>query len=133
MIGLDSNILIRYIVQDDPQQSELVNNYLEKNVTAKSPGYINSIVLCEIVWVLKRAYGYKKEVIIEVIGKILQTRELIIENSELALLALKEYQRGQVDFCDYFIAVMNRNADCKFTVTLDQLAAKSKYFQLLTK
>lgn len=133
MIGLDSNILVRYIVQDDPQQSQLVNNYLERNVTITSPGYINLIVLCEIIWVLKRAYGYNKGIIIEVISKILQTRELIVENSELALLALKEYQRGQADFCDYFIAEMNRDADCKFTVTLDQVAAKSKYFKLLTE
>ena len=133
MIGLDSNILVRYIVQDDLQQSELVNNYLEKNVTITSQGYINSIVLCEIVWVLKRAYGYKKEIIVEVIAKILQTKELIVENSELALLTLKEYQKEQADFCDYFIAVINRDVDCKFTVTMDQLAAKSKYFKLLTK
>jgi predicted nucleic-acid-binding protein len=133
MIGLDSNVLIRYIVQDDPGQSEMVNDYIDKNISVIKSAYINQIILCEIVWVLKRAYGYNKDIIITVISKILQTKEFVVENSELVLQAVKEYQKGPADFSDYLIAARNRDADCKYTITLDKAAAKSKYFKLLTR
>ncbi len=56
MTGIDTNVLVRYIVQDDPAQSALATTFIEKNCTAKKPGFINLIVLCELTWVLKRAY-----------------------------------------------------------------------------
>ena len=130
MIGLDTNVLVRYIVQDDPEQSRIATNFVEKRISSVKPGFINHIVLCEIVWVLKKAYGYDKIIIVSVLEKILQTKEFIVENAEVAWIALKEYEKAGADFSDYLIAVLNRFADCDYTITFDETAAKFKYFQL---
>ena len=131
MIGLDTNILIRYITQDDKIQAKQASNFIEENCTANKPGFINQIVLCEINWVLKHAYGYKKEIRIEVLDKLLQTRELIVENSENAILALSYYKTGSADFSDYLIAVSNSELGCTYSVTFDKKAADINLFTLL--
>ena len=74
MIGVDTNVLVRYIVQDDIEQSKDATRFIEKRISSSNPGFINQIVLCELVWVLKRAYGYEKTIIFEVLEKILQTK-----------------------------------------------------------
>ena len=91
MIGLDSNVLIRYITQDDKDQAEIAGAIIE-------PGYINQIVICEIVWVLRRAYGYEKKIVIRVIQRILQTSEMVVENSENVRKALDAYKNGKADY-----------------------------------
>ncbi len=131
MIGLDTNVLIRYIVQDDPDQSRKASQFIENNCSHKVPGFINSIVLCEIVWVLKRAYGYNKNLIIVVLKQILITAELEVENSDCALLALRDYEHGKADFADYYIAEINREKGCEYTVTFDQKTSDCPRFSLL--
>lgn len=133
MIGLDTNVLVRYIVQDDVEQSKISTTFIEGHISSTNPGFINHIVLCEIIWVLKKAYRYDKPIIISVLERILQTKEFIVENAEVAWIALKEYEKDEADFSDYLIAVLNRFADCDFTITLDQAASKFKYCQLLYK
>ena len=61
MIGLDTNVLVRYITQDDSRQSEVANHLIETRCSRSNPGHIGQIVLCELVWVLRRAYGYDKQ------------------------------------------------------------------------
>ncbi len=131
MIGLDTNVLVRYIVQDDVEQSKISTTFIEGHISSTNPGFINHIVLCEIIWILKKAYHYDKPIIISVLERILQTKEFIVENAEVAWIALKEYEKDESDFSDYLIAVLNRFADCDFTITLDQAASKFKYCQLL--
>ena len=126
MIGIDTNVLIRYIVQDDVEQSKLATKFIEGRISSTNPGFINYIVLCEIVWVLKSAYRYEKPVIINVLQRILQTKEFIVENADVAWIALKEYEKDDADFSDYLIAVLNRFSGCDFTITLDQTASKFK-------
>lgn len=58
MTGLDTNVLVRYIVQDDPKQSKLATECIEQRCTSESPGFVNLVVLCELTWVLARGYGY---------------------------------------------------------------------------
>ena len=64
MIGVDTNVLVRYIVQDDVEQSKIASRFIEGLISSSKPGFVNQIVLCELVWVLKRAYHYDKTIII---------------------------------------------------------------------
>jgi predicted nucleic-acid-binding protein len=131
MIGIDTNVLVRYIVQDDPIQSRISTDFIENNCSVSSPGVINLIVLCELVWVLRRAYEFKKEIIVEVIKQILTTKEFIVHNSENAWKALNEFSNGKADFSDYIIGYVNKDVGCEFTITFDKFAAENKYFKLL--
>lgn len=131
MIGLDTNVVVRYITQDDPDQSNLAGDFIEKYCTRSNPGFVNLIVCCEIVWVLKRAYGYDKTTILAVMKQILQTAELHIENADLVWKALSEFESGNADFSDYLISSINRNNDCSYTVTFDKKAASLSQNKLL--
>ena len=71
MIALDTNVWIRYIVQDDEQQALLATNLIETQCTVENPAFINEITLCEIIWVLKRAYRYEKPVISTILQQLL--------------------------------------------------------------
>lgn len=132
MIGLDTNVLVRYIVQDDEEQSRLASTVLEKECSEKNPGYINIIVICELVWVLERAYGYEKKLIAGVLEQILATENLEVESSELVWKALRDYKTGQANFSDHLIAHLNDNAETRMTYTFDKKAAKNKLFKLLS-
>jgi predicted nucleic-acid-binding protein len=132
MIGVDTNVLVRYIVQDDIKQSKDATRFIEKRISSSNPGFINQIVLCEFVWVLKRAYGYEKTIIFKVLEKILQTKEFVVDNADIVWIALREYQKGEADFSDYLIASYNRYSDCTHTATFDQIALKEKFFRTLS-
>lgn len=132
MIGLDTNILVRYITQDDQNQAELATKFIEKNCTGTKPGFINQIVICEIIWILCRAYGYDKKLVIRIIGKLLQSSEIVVENSPIIWKALKEYENGNADFSDYLIALSNIKSGCDYTVTFDKKASGNKLFKILS-
>jgi len=133
MNALDTNVLVRYLVQDDVMQAKLASDYIRKYCTHETPGYINRIVLCELVWVLESNYAYPRKLIVQVLGKILQTRQFMTEDSELAWLALDSYKRSKADFADSWIGILNKHAGYAKTVTFDKDAAKSDNFLLLTK
>ncbi|RKX37446.1 MAG: PIN domain-containing protein [Verrucomicrobia bacterium] len=131
MIGLDTNVLVRYIVQDDPEQARLATRALEAQCTAKSPGRINVIVLCELIWVLARGYGYGRQVVSLVIRRILSSPELLVEEDEAVWKALKVYEQGTADFSDYLLGLLNHRAGASPTLTFDRKAAKESFFELL--
>jgi predicted nucleic-acid-binding protein len=58
MTGLDTNILVRYLTQDDSIQSPLATRIVEKRLSAVSPGFLSVVAMVETVWVLDRAYGF---------------------------------------------------------------------------
>jgi predicted nucleic-acid-binding protein len=130
MIGLDTNVLLRYIVQDDQRQADRAAELIEK-CSKDDPGYVNHTVLCELVWVLKRGYRYTREVISRVIRQLLQSQELSIAESYMVWQALAKYISGNGDFADYLIGVSNKHAGCRTTMTFDVQAAKDEQFQLL--
>jgi len=131
MIGVDTNVLVRYITQDDEAQSIVAGNWIEETCSIESPGWISVIVLCEIVWVLSRAYGYDRETIQQVLQQIFQAGELAVEQQESAWSALRDYAQGSADFSDYLIAHMNHSAGCKYTVTFDRKASTHRLVRLL--
>lgn len=119
MIGLDTNVLVRYITQDDPEQSARANKLIEQSCSKRCPGKIAQIVLCELVWVLQRAYRYDKRQVIAVLEQILVTAELDVENEQLAHLALSAWRNGPADFSDYLISLSNQAEGCSTTYSFD--------------
>lgn len=120
MIGLDTNVLVRYLTQDDPEQSTRANRIIEAQCTRHAPGRVALVVLCELVWVLRGAYRYDKSQVVEVLEQILATVELVVENEDIASRALSAYRSGSADFADYAIAYGNDAAGCEVTYSFDR-------------
>ena len=131
MIGVDTNVLARYIVQDDPEQAGAAVRLIEDQCTAQSPGYVSVPVLMDLVWVLTAAYRYEKPVVASVIGQILRTAEFVVEERETAWSALREFEAGAADFADCLIAHRNHARGCTRTYTFDRRAARGRYFALV--
>lgn len=129
MIGLDTNVLVRYLVQDDAEQARRATSLITGACTRESPGFINRIVLCELVWVLEDAYGYSKDAIAGALEKVLQTSQFRVEDIQVAWVALRRYQRSRADFADCLLGAVNRRAGCDRTVTFDRQASKLDDFQ----
>lgn len=132
MIGLDTNVLVRYIVQDDPEQSAAVTRLIEDRCTTRSPGYVSVPVLMELLWVLTSAYGHEKAAVIPVVRQLLRTAEFAVEDRQTVWSALREFAAGSADFADYLIAHRNHAHGCTRTYTFDRRAARGSHFALLT-
>jgi predicted nucleic-acid-binding protein len=131
MIGVDTNVLVRYIVGDDPKQSKLATTFLEKTCSKENPGFVNLIVLCELIWVLRGAYKVSKQTIIEVLRQILGSTELSIETPDIAWAALDDFEKGNADYSDYLIAHKNKYLGCTHTATFDKKAGKHTLLKVL--
>ena len=131
MIGLDTNVLVRYLVQDDPEQSSLASEFIESNCSEENTGFVCHIVLCELSWVLESNYGQSKEAIASVIEQLLQISQLQIMEPEAVWRALSDFKTSNADFSNHLIARANVVNGCKSTVTFDNKAGKQVCFQFL--
>ncbi len=132
MSGLDTNVLARYIVQDDPDQSAAAVRLIEGRCTAQAPGYVSIPVLAELVWVLTSVYDYEKAAVIPVIRQLLRTAEFAVEDRQTVWAALREFETGGADFADYLISHRNHAHGCTRTYTFDRRAARGSHFVLVT-
>lgn len=123
MIGLDTNVIVRYIMQDDPEQLAQAIEVIEGQLSDEDPGFITQIVLVETVWVLKTVYRIPKAGLISVIDGLLTTRQLRVEGSELVVRALRSYRVGNGDFSDALIATVCAANGCGETLSFDRKAA----------
>lgn len=130
MIGLDTNVLVRYFAQDDPAQSRKANALIE-SLTVEHPGYVTQVALVEVVWVLGRAYDTRREEISHVIETLLSTKELVVEASETVWKALRLYADSSADFADCLIERACHDALCEYTATFDTKAAKTAGLRLI--
>jgi predicted nucleic-acid-binding protein len=128
--ALDTNVLLRYFLNDEKRQSAIAANLIE-SCTEQNPGFINIVVLCEFIWVLKTSYGYQKSILANLLEKILQTGQLMVQESESVDVALALYRSHNIDFADALIGVINTSAGYKKTTTFDKKAAKLNEFELL--
>ena len=131
MTGIDTNVLVRYITQDDPAQSKAATNFIEKKLSKDNYGFINILVLCEIVWVLRKCYGAPKKKIIRVLEQVLHTAQFKVQNPQLVWLSLSDFRKGSADFSDYIVGRLNQWQECKTTFTFDKKASASETFQFL--
>jgi predicted nucleic-acid-binding protein len=131
LIGLDTNVLIRYIVRDDHRQAEAATRLIESKCTAEDPGIISPIVLCELVWVLSRGYGYQRPVVAKVVRRLLSVKEIRVTGAESAWRAIRLFDQGKVDFADYMIGLSNQGEKTETTYTFDRTAAESELFKIV--
>jgi len=124
MIGIDTNILTRFFVQDDPQQSARVDSFLHK-LTPNNPGFISSVVLVELAWVLRGRYGVSRSDLIEYFKQLLESPELFIENEAALTQTIIRFASPGTDFADCFIERIASFAGCSHTVTFDARATKA--------
>jgi predicted nucleic-acid-binding protein len=122
MIGLDTNILVRYLTHDDPAQTVAAMKVMN-SLSSESPGFLSLIVIAELVWVLTISYHFRKKEIEQVIETLLRSKETVIERAEIVTQALRAFSSGRADFADYLIERCAHAADCQYTVTFDQKAA----------
>jgi len=122
MIGLDTNIVIRYLTQDDIKQSKIATRLIESILTTKDPGFITLLTLVEISWVLESCYDQNKVNIINILGELLITKQLLVERKDMAHIALKRCKDFNADFSDALIAVISENEGCDKTYTFDKKA-----------
>jgi predicted nucleic-acid-binding protein len=131
MIGLDTNILVRYVAQDDPVQSSKATALIERRLTEQNPGFISVVAMIETAWVLERAYRLTDHEIAAAIERVLQADVLVVESEEevfYAMIALKEKRSS---FADALIAALGARAECSHTFTFDQKALRLPQFRLL--
>ncbi len=131
MIGLDTNVLIRLLKADDPEQTPRVVEFLKQARADKELLLVSVPAICELVWVLRSVFGESRAETMDAIEKLLIVEEFVIDEEDAVRRAVHLTRSGPGGFTDYLIGELNRAKDCRFTVTFDRKLAKSPAFQLL--
>lgn len=134
MIGLDTNVLVRYLAQDDPRQSAAATRLIEQTLSTAQPGFISLVVLIELCWVLKRLYGAKEPELADTVGALLDTGTFRVEHRHVVQAALSRVTQGQgrkAGFADALVAALAQHHGCDQTLTFDKGAAASAGMTLL--
>lgn len=131
MIGLDTNVVVRFLAQDDAVQSPIATRFIA-GLSREQPGLISAVVLAEITWVLSRAYEASREDIAKAVEGLLRSAELIVENADAAYRALGLYRASKsAEFADALIAQTAALAGASETVSFDKNAAAELGMRLL--
>jgi predicted nucleic-acid-binding protein len=131
MTGLDTNVLARYMTQDDPAQSAAASREIEKAARSGAKLVVSPIVFCELVWVLGSAYRHGRTEVAGALDRILRTAQFEILEKDLLWAALGEYRRGPGDFADYYLGRRHHQAGAQKTLTFDQHLENCPHFQSL--
>jgi len=130
MIGLDTNVLVRYIADDDPVQSPKARTVIQA-LTQADPAWICQASLLELVWLLDRKIKVDRAGISTVLRTLTDKKELEIENRREVVEALELYQRCRANYSDCLIAVVAQTAGCSKVVTFDRIAARAAGMELI--
>jgi predicted nucleic-acid-binding protein len=133
MIGLDTNVLVRYLAQDDPVQSPIATQIIEDRLTEEHPGFISLVTMAETVWVLDRSYGLSAAEIAAAVERILQIDTLSVQNEQEVFNAMVALKTGAGSFSDGLIGALGRRAGCAVTLTFDKRATRLQDFQLASE
>ena len=132
MIGLDTNVLVRYFTEDEPKQARLARALIETRLTRDAPGHVNVVTLAEVVWVLQRLYAAARDEIARVVDSLLAAPNVVIERKAAVRRALQAYAAAPAaGFRDCLIAQLNAETGCETTLTFGKRAAKIAGFDLL--
>jgi predicted nucleic-acid-binding protein len=124
MIGLDTNILVRHLTQDDPGQSPQATEIIERRLTDSDPGFVSIVAMVETVWVLESTYRFSDTDIAAAVERMLQIDTLVIENEREVFIAMTALRDGRGSFADGLIALLGVRAGCSHTVTFDRAALR---------
>jgi predicted nucleic-acid-binding protein len=131
VIGLDTNVLVRYLAQDDPVQSLKATELIERRLSEGNPGFLSVVAMVETAWVLDRAYGRADRQIAAAIERTLQADVLVVENEQEVFAAMIALREGHGSFVDALIGGLGGRAGCTRTLTFDQRASRLPGFELL--
>lgn len=129
MIGLDTNILLRYLTQDDAKQAKRATEIFERQISEENRGFITTVVLVETCWALGRFYKVEVEGIETMIDRFLVAPSVEFEHREEIWKALRLSRAGTIDFVDALIGLVGESHGCKYTLTFDKKAVKNKLFK----
>ncbi len=130
MIGLDTNVLVRYLAQDDPAQSARATEIIERRLTDENPGFVSVVAMAEMVWVLQRAYGLSDKEVIAAIERTLQADVLVVDCEQQVFAAMTAVKEGRGSFADALIGALGTAAGCSATLTFDRKALRLPEFEL---
>lgn len=130
MIGLDTNVVVRYIMQDDAAQSKLATRLIE-SLTVDDPGFVPLVAITELSWVLSTSYGLKRAQIVTVMELLLRTKEILVEAAPVVWSVLRVYRGSSADFADCLVERSAASAGCVRTMTFDRLAARDSGMTLV--
>jgi predicted nucleic-acid-binding protein len=129
MVGLDTNVLVRIVTNDDPKQAKRARAAILAQV---EPCFVNRVTVLELVWTLQSVYGYPSPAIADAIDKMLQSADLHFEDAD-AIRRTNELYRNGLDYADALFAMSNRDRGCSATLTFDKGAVKKiPHFRLIT-
>ena len=131
MIGIDSNVLLRVLLDDDAAQAERARRLLATECSPQRPAFVNRAVLFEAVWTLSTGYRYSRAQLAAAIELLLSAPALMIEDREAVETALDIFSTTRADFADCLIGVLNRRAGCATTYTFDRRAAATAEFTVV--
>ena len=132
MTGIDTNVLVRYLTEDDPAQTRRAVAVIEEARNGNERLLIQPVVLCELVWVLESAYDYPKSEVVGILDRILRTAQFDVPAKMIVWRAWEDYRSGSGDFADYLIGHANTEAGASRTVTFDRDLRESRHFQVLS-
>jgi predicted nucleic-acid-binding protein len=126
--GIDSSILLRYVLEDDPVWTMPATRFIDEQCTIDDPGYVSAVVLVEVTWTLRRRSSFTAERIYQFVSELLEADNLLVENESAVEKALAAFRRGDAGFADCLIAALNESVAAAPTFSIDKDAIKSKVF-----
>ena len=130
MIGLDTNVLVRYIMQDDAKQSPKATRLIE-SLSNEAPGFISLVAIIELVWVLSSSYGLNREQVASALELLLRSKELVVDRADLVAQSQRKFKSGGIDFADCLIERIGHEAGCSTTMSFDVGAVKAAGMTLI--
>jgi len=131
MIGLDTNVVVRYLAQDDPVQSPKATQIFERRLTEQEPGFISIVTMVETVSVLDTVYGLAAREIARAVERMLQADTLVIQNEQEVFTAMVALKSGQGSFADALVGALGAWAGCGSTLTFDRKAGRIQGFEVV--
>jgi predicted nucleic-acid-binding protein len=128
MIGLDTNVILRCFVDDDPNQAGQARRFVAERCSRENPGFVDRVALCEMVWVMLRGHRFDRKKAADVVSRLLASSDIVLEDGDAVRAALRTFVERNVDFADALIGEVNRARGCEVTATFDRKAAKLEGF-----
>ena len=131
MIGLDTNVVVRYLAQDDVRQAAAATRLIEGSLSAAERGFVWIVTLAEVVCVMSSNYRASRAAVADIVEGLLTVPQLMLERADVIWRALRAYRESKADFSDAVIVELGRDAGCSKTVTFDRHAAAHPGFEAL--
>jgi predicted nucleic-acid-binding protein len=131
VIGLDTNVIVRYLAQDDVRQAAIATRLIEGSLSAEARGFVSIVTLAEIVWVMSSNCRAARAAVADIVEGLLTAPQLAIEKADVIWRALRAFRESKADFSDAVIVELGRDTGCTKTVTFDRHAAAHPGFEML--